>query len=126
MMCGKNIIRLWLNVLLELMLIHYYFFYVVIYNCTRMYASVGNMLLYIMYQSFYTVSGCFDFFKRRYYLLCVVRTISNTPFWKFVLYPECMYSVCCVLFAVCCLLFAVCCLLFAVCCLLFAVCCVLV
>ena len=51
-MCGKNIIRLWLNVLLELMLIHYKFAYVLIYKCTRMFVSVGNMLLYIMYQSF--------------------------------------------------------------------------
>ena len=51
-MCGKNIITLWLKVLLELMLIHYYFAYVVIYHCKRMSVSVGNMLLYVVYQSF--------------------------------------------------------------------------
>ena len=47
-----NIIRLWLNMLLELVFIHYYFAYVVIYNSISMFASVCNMLLYIMYQSF--------------------------------------------------------------------------
>ena len=57
-MCVKNIICLWLNVLLELMLIHYYLAYVIIYNCTRMFISVDNMLLYIMYQFVLTtVSG---------------------------------------------------------------------
>ena len=51
-MCGKNRIRLWLNVLLELVLIHYYFAYVVTYNCRSMFASVGNILFYLMYQFF--------------------------------------------------------------------------
>ena len=51
-MCGKNIVRIWLNVLLDLVLIHYYFAYVVTYNCRSMFVSVGNMLFYIMYQSF--------------------------------------------------------------------------
>ena len=48
----KNRIRLWLNVLLELVLIQYYFAYVVIYNSRSMFASVCNMLLYIINQSF--------------------------------------------------------------------------
>ena len=61
MICGKNIIRLWLNVLLELVLIHYYFAYVVVYNSRSMFASVCNMLLYIMYQSFLNCDLlCFD------------------------------------------------------------------
>ena len=36
----------------ELVLIHYYFAYVVIYNSRSTFASVCKMLLYIMYQSF--------------------------------------------------------------------------
>ena len=36
----------------ELVLIHYYFAYVVIYNSRSMFASACKMLLYIMYQSF--------------------------------------------------------------------------
>ena len=48
----KNITHLWLKVLLESVLIHYYFAYVVIYNCTSMFVSLGNMLLYIMYHFF--------------------------------------------------------------------------
>ena len=60
-MCGKNIIRLWLNVLLELVLIHYYFAHLVTYNCRNMFVSVGNMLVYIMYQSFLNCEFlCFD------------------------------------------------------------------
>ena len=55
-MCGKNRIRLWPIVLLELVLIHYYFAYVVIYNCTSMFVSLGNKLLYINCQSFKTVN----------------------------------------------------------------------
>ena len=51
MICGKNIISLLLNVLLALVLIHFYFAYVVIYNSRSMFAYVCNMLLYIMYQS---------------------------------------------------------------------------
>ena len=76
------------------MLIHYYFAYVVIYNCTRIFVSVGNMLRYIMYQSFKTVSG-YVLIKKVGIIYCVLRTISNTLFWKFVLYPECMYSAVC-------------------------------
>ena len=49
----NNIIRLWLNVLLLLVLIHYCFAYVIIYNSRSMFASVCNMLPYIMYQSFF-------------------------------------------------------------------------
>ena len=60
-MCGKNIVRIWLNVLLDLVLIHYYFAYIVTYNCRSMFVSVGNMLFYIMYQSFLNCEClCFD------------------------------------------------------------------
>ena len=55
--------------LLELMLIDYYFAYVVIYNCTSMFVSVSNMLLYIMYQSFKTMSGYVLIKKMYIYLI---------------------------------------------------------
>jgi len=51
-MCDNKLLRLCLNVLLELVLIHYYFAYLIIYNCTSMSVSLGNMLFYTMYQSF--------------------------------------------------------------------------
>ena len=41
----------------EFVLIHYYFAYEVIYNCTIMFVSLGNKLLYINCQSFKTVNG---------------------------------------------------------------------
>ena len=48
--------------LLQLVFIHYYFAYVVIYNSRGMVAYVCNMLLYIMYQSFLNCDWlCFDY-----------------------------------------------------------------
>ena len=44
-------LRLWLKVLLELVLIYYLFAYVVIYNCTNMFVSLGKYAA-LMYQSF--------------------------------------------------------------------------
>ena len=47
--------------LLDLVFIHYYFAYVVIYNSRGMFAYVCNMQLYIMYQSFLNCDWlCFD------------------------------------------------------------------
>ena len=47
--------------LLQLVFIHYYFAYVVIYNSRGMFAYVCNMLLYIMHQSFLNCDWlCFD------------------------------------------------------------------
>ena len=83
-MCGKNRICLWLNVLLELVLIHYYFAYVVSYNCRSMFVYVGNMLFYLMYQSFKTVSG-YVLIKNIGIVYCVWPTIFNTLFWKYIL-----------------------------------------
>ena len=47
--------------LLELVLIHSYFAYVVTYICRNVFVSVGNMLFDIMYQSFLNCEClCFD------------------------------------------------------------------
>ena len=56
MICGKNIISLLLNVLLALVLIHYYFAYVVIYNSRSKFTPVCNMLLYI---NFFFANVCY-------------------------------------------------------------------
>ena len=57
-----------------------------------MFVSVGNMLFYVMYQSFLNCEWlCFD--KENIGIVyCVWPTILNSLFSKFLLCPERMYS----------------------------------
>ena len=59
-----------------------------------MFVSLGNMLLYIIYQSLNCEWLCFDS-ENLGIVYCVWQTILNILFGKFILCHECMY------FAVC-------------------------